>query len=41
MSGRGASGNKRVWLLWDPPLKDGGRKIAEYEVYDLEIEYEV
>jgi hypothetical protein len=33
LNGRGASGHKRVWLKWDPPTTDGGRRITEYELW--------
>jgi hypothetical protein len=33
LHGRGMSGNKRVWLRWDAPHTDGGRKIEGFELW--------
>jgi len=33
VSGRGHAGNKRVWLRWDAPRTDGGRRIDEFDLW--------
>ena len=33
LNGRGASGNKRIWIRWDAPRTNGGRDIDEFELW--------